>query len=345
MADEIKQPTVLVKKADGTFVRMSLADLKNQKKAAAPAPQATPKTVPVLPKPSVPKLLPKKEEPKKINNDFSPLLDEDNLSKDSSNNAVVPSMRVNQADAVIKSLSFTMPQNFFNRLRSIIQLRLKDVRGAKETREQVLRSIKDGGLGLTESQADELEKKTIGTLMVYSEPSVPATTAPFNSFVHSANASKIPAMEKKVVAPVIPTVETPSLPTKKYPVEPKVSFKINSRDPKPAMQDIVGKPVEMGPLEEIRYFTLTDLRRLSANPAEAVARFKQKFTNLKDESFLLFLDSRLAWRSSPLYQEYMTAVDKSLSEGRPLSAVTSDPSHISLLEIDALVTMEKSLGL
>ena len=57
------------------------------------------------------------------------------------------------------------------------------------------------------------------------------------------------------------------------------------------MHDVKTKPTSLSPLDEIQYFSLIDLRRLSSKPAEAVARLKQKFINLKDESFVLFMDS------------------------------------------------------
>jgi len=55
--------------------------------------------------------------------------------------------RDDQVQSVLQGLNFSVPQEFTSRLRSIIQLRLKDLRSEDETRESALRPGKDGGLG------------------------------------------------------------------------------------------------------------------------------------------------------------------------------------------------------
>jgi len=121
-------------------------------------------------------------------------------------------------------------------------------------------------------------------------------------------------------------------------------FKLSSSAvAKPVMHDIMYKAVAMGPVEEIQAVTLTDFRRLSQNPAEAAERLRQKFLNLKEDSILFYLDGLAAWRKSPLFQDYVSSVTESLASGQKLTAVLGDKNKIQLLELAAVVAMNKSL--
>ena len=109
------------------------------------------------------------------------------------------------------------------------------------------------------------------------------------------------------------------------------------------MQDVSAPPVEMGPVEEIRYMTLTDFRRLSGKPEEAARRLGQKFITLQEESFVLFLDALAAYHQSPLYADCVVAISQSLANRKPLSNILSDRGKIQLNELVALMEMEKGL--
>ena len=109
--------------------------------------------------------------------------------------------------------------------------------------------------------------------------------------------------------------------------------------------DVKSKSVAVGPLDEIQNFSLIDLRRLSSQPSEAMNRLKQKFINLKDESFLLFMESWKAWHNSFLYQTYLEVIDEALSQKVTLVTVLNTKEKISLPEIEALVKMEKELDI
>ena len=99
----------------------------------------------------------------------------------------------------------------------------------------------------------------------------------------------------------------------------------------------------MGPIDEIRYITLIDFRRLSSNPDEAAARLKQKFTNLREESYVLFMDAIDAWRKSPLFNDYIGASAVALNAGQKLNGAASDNNKIQMNEVKALIKMEKDL--
>jgi len=397
------QLTVLVKKPDGTMVRMKLSELNAQKPASAPvspapsapgpaaplapaAPVAAPASKPLAKMPEPVKMPPSRKDaskpaPKMSRDDSRSLLDEKLPVKDDA--PLASPGRENQIDAIVKKINFPVPADFSSRLRSIIQLRLKDLRTADETRETLLRAIKDGGLGLTENQAGKIitlcdealsgdaeknkeakieplvgPKKKAPAPPMAAEPEkkmpaaapasvneMPAVSTPFNSFVHGENKF----MQPKPAPAAYSRPESPKsnvvAKIMKEDMEPEPVFKINSEPAaKKVIQDIQAPPIEMGPVDEIKYMTLTDFRRLSDKPAEAAKRLKQKLTNLRDESFLLYMDAVNAYHSSPLYAGYMQAVLGSISGRRTLAAVLAgEKEQIKLTEIEALVEMEKEL--
>lgn len=168
--------------------------------------------------------------------------------------------------------------------------------------------------------------------VVYKESPLPVAATPFNSFVAP---EKKPIVNKPISAPPVnkPTFTPPiSKPISAPPVNKQV------------MSDVVEtRPAVMSPLEEIRYFTLTDFRRLSSDPIEAASRLKQKFVNLKEESVTFYFDAIAAWQKSPLYLDYMRAVAKALSNKIPLAQALETAPAIQIAEITALVEMEATL--
>jgi hypothetical protein len=100
----------------------------------------------------------------------------------------------------------------------------------------------------------------------------------------------------------------------------------------------------VGPVEEIRSYTLPEFRRLSANPMEAIARFKQKFLNLREESFLLFTNALSAWRESPLYMSYINKVVESLNKKVAIQSLLTNSGDMQIKEMEALLQMEKELN-
>ncbi|MFA5175148.1 MAG: hypothetical protein WC430_01855 [Patescibacteria group bacterium] len=362
-----EEKTILVKKADGSFVKMKLSDLKSAKKQLARQPQTPASSVlpntslTVEPDKSFKLDINKKEEkklesqikktvnlikPKEIKKetvkfakeDFqSPL--EEKLEKEKQNSAVISSSRDNQVEKAINNFGFSVPPNLINRLRSIVQLRLKDIRGIDETRQAITRPVENGGLGLNEMQADkaieictkilkeerENEKKslmveTINIPQIYKEPPVPATVGiQKNSFIKKSFEDKKTILSEK--------------------------FKMGGKnEARPVIQDVIPSEFHsVGPLEEIKMVGLVDFRRLSANPKEAAGRLKQKFLNLKEESIILYMDALTIWKKSPLYIEYMKSVASSLMERRGIADGLIDKNKIQIAEIQAIVEMEQEL--
>ena len=311
MADNI-QPTILVKKTDGTTERITLAELKNRQASQI------------------------KEKPALITDlkleKGEHLLDEKVPDSEHAKTSLAAT-RTDQVSKIIDSLSFKVAVSTENRLRSVIQLRLKDIRGEADTLDACTRSIKDGGLGLTEPQAQELTKK-----------SQPTTYVPKTELQKKVSSQVVDNI-LQVSAPIAPIEDlikqsAASVKENKMPLRPSLS--ISNKIP---IHDVKTSSQAVGPLQEIEIFSLVDFRRLSNKAVEAANRLKQKFINLKEESYLLYMNSWRAWRQSPLCQSYVSAVDMALSQKRPLVSVLGEKDKINLAEIEALITMEKELGI
>lgn len=308
MDEKIAQSTILIKKADGTTERISLAELK-KRQAAASAP-ALSNNQPIL-----------KSE------DLKPLLHEEVPDSEHAKTTVVAS-RTDQVSKVISSLSFKVTPQLENRLRSVIQLRLKDIRSEADTLDAGIRSIKDGGLGLTEIQARELTDKSKPT-------------------AYNPKPEKIEKkiVKENIVDKIISNSVPASAPIEDLIVKNVAPVRAPSATAKVLMHDVKSRPLSMGPLDEIQFLSLIDFRRLSSKPTEAAQRLKQKFLNLREESYLLFMKSWEAWRNSPLYQDYINVVDEAIEQRRPLSGVLGEKDKISMSEVEALVSLEKDLAI
>lgn len=328
-------PTILVKKSDGTYVRMSLDELKARRGGGGKIPPAQ-KTAPA----SVPVVAAKPASPKKTNADFAAPLSEEPAPA-ANPGPKVSASRIDQVDAIIKKLSFTFPAHNLNRLRTIIQLRLKDVRSAEQTKDSLLRAELDGGMGLTARQTEEVLQKcqVKPPPRAAGEPVRPLK--PRLGINRAAAENALPAARPE---PPFPATSTPNNAFVHGPTEPvKPAFKLSSAPvPRPVLHDVVAKPIEMTPVDEVRYFSLTDFRRLAADPAEAARRLRQKFANLRDESIVLYLEGLTAWRSSPLYIEYLQTVLGALNSGQKLPA-PRDRKMLQFSELAAIVAMEQTL--
>ena len=156
MTGNAAQPTIPVKKPDGSVVHMTLAEFKAYKEkasmfASAKSAMTTP-AKPVEPK----KQEPAKIEPKKWTRDDTKSPLEEKMVKSGTVAPMTSSKREDDVQAVLGKLNFSVAPELQNRLRSLIQLRLKDLRSADETKSALLRVPKDGGLGLTENQAAKI---------------------------------------------------------------------------------------------------------------------------------------------------------------------------------------------
>jgi hypothetical protein len=132
--------------------------------------------------------------------------------------------------------------------------------------------------------------------------------------------------------------------------EPKVKSKISpkSNGPKVKMGDI--KKVKItGPIDELRYMDLTNLRRLSDDPVKAFEKIAQKLKVLEDIDYSKMLEGINAWRQSPVYKMYLNIFFKASNEGLTIKDLVEkleslDRDYLNQEEIEALIEFNKKLN-
>ena len=271
------------------------------------------------------------------------------------------SARDKQVEQIVRGLGFSVASDLQGRLKSLVLARLKDIKTEDEVKETLLRAVKNGGLGLTQPQANKLAQscqemlrteintskeqvpeppvlkgKTAGMTLMVEPPELPMVI-PVNNTVQIKNTTPVATVKQNSAHNVVSKIITEGIAN-----EPV--FKISSKPAvRPTMQDIAAPEVEMGPVEEFRSITLVEFRRLSGNPEEAAQRLQQKMLTVKEESYIWYLDAIAAFHHSPLYMEYITAAGQSLAERKTLANVLSLRNSIKLTEVMAIIEMEKSL--
>lgn len=114
------------------------------------------------------------------------------------------------------------------------------------------------------------------------------------------------------------------------------------------MDDICYEAKALSPVEELRYFTLINLRRLDPDPVKAVDKIKAKLELLGKENYSQKIEAIEAWNESPLNRLYLAVCRRSLEEGLPLSAILEreigkDKNFLTPPELSAIIALNKSL--
>ena len=222
--------------------------------------------------------------------------------------SVVSHSRYADVGRVSEALSFTIPPALESRLHSLIASRVKDVRNDDQVRAYARNASEEGGLDLSDAQADELVQAIHSALAVKKETVIPAPrTTPFGGRVPQAPpapaqpAMSVPVQPTSSSASVVPT--TRSLSDIHPPVTPQRE--------------------SMGPVDELASMSLVDFRRLSKDPRRAVTVLQEKMATMREESYLEYVKMSQAWIRSPLYREYLSYLEASLDQSRSLQDVLS----------------------
>lgn len=249
----------------------------------------------------------------------------------------LPGSNNDLVNKILSQLNFSVESDLLGRLQSLVLSRIKDIRNDEQILDYALKSQESGGLGFSQSEAEEL-------ILVIKK---------------NFNGKAIQSTSEKI---------TNIIPEKKLDFTDKIkktNFNNKNKtvfDGKPTLQDVT-KPVvnqnlvfssdnlsitkkSVGPLDELRTFDLKDWRRLSNNPAKAGEELLSKFMILKKESILSFLDGVEAWRQSPLFSMYKEIIATCISNKQKIKDYLFNQDKNNILsgeEFHELVKMNKNL--
>ena len=315
------QPTILVKKADGTTVRMTLDEVKKMK--AGKKSETVPETVAekaaeIL---KIPELEPAPVELLLMSDELH-LLHEEVQPHEVSRPELVAAVSYDDTVAhVLKNAQLTPTPELQSRFQSLIMSLVKGVRTLAQVMEYAQAPVVKGGLALSATEAERF------SMALKSTPGLPMVVPNSRVTIQEKEASSVQKNSLSTLKPnpgragnvPMHDVEAPAMSTK----------------------------VIMGPIEEMKNFSLVDWRRLAATPDKAKEIILGKFTGWKEESFFLYRDTRLAWLDSPLVHGYQEKLIEAINKNTRLSDMATGfaaKNTLTPADITALVEVNRILA-
>jgi hypothetical protein len=113
------------------------------------------------------------------------------------------------------------------------------------------------------------------------------------------------------------------------------------------MEDVKFQPKIMGPIDELRYMSLVNFRRLDEDPLKAVIKIKEKIDILEEE-YSKKLEGIKAWRLCPVNRLYLKMGEASISKKRPINDIIEErksrgKDYLNNREFEAIIKLNKEL--
>lgn len=116
--------------------------------------------------------------------------------------------------------------------------------------------------------------------------------------------------------------------------------------PRPKVQDVQFARRLAGPIEELQAISLTEFRRLSSDPSQAIDRLKDMIGLLEDQGYSKRVAGLQAFRASPLMRAYAAITQQALLSGTTVDVVLSgqkDKQGLKKNEFEALMKLNADL--
>lgn len=104
-----------------------------------------------------------------------------------------------------------------------------------------------------------------------------------------------------------------------------------------------------GPVDELRALSLTEFRRLGANPQESADKVLAKIDLLEDQSLLKKAEGMAAWKQSEVNRLYLSIGERALAEKKPVNQVinelsTENKPYLTQVEFDEVADLNRRLS-
>lgn len=129
--------------------------------------------------------------------------------------------------------------------------------------------------------------------------------------------------------------------------EPVVNLKVATSG-KIKMDDIHFTPRVLNPVDELRYMTVKNFRRLDPDPIKATEKIKAKLELLGEEDYSKKIDGIVAWKESALNKLYLSLCRRALDLGQPIIDVLkqelkNEPDSLKPEELSAIIALNHLL--
>lgn len=233
-----------------------------------------------------------------------------------------------QIKKIVSTARLSPPAEMSSRYQSLLTSYLKGIRTAEQVLDYARLPIDRGGLALDEAAAARLQA-ALGKDPMANKPQQKTIMKP----EISAPISMPKPMPRSVSSLPSPAITLPSTTMRD----------IQAPIPTGRSQST---PV-MGPVDEMKNFSLRDWRRLAATPDKSKEIILNKFKSWKEESFFLYQDTRSAWFFSPLFRMYQETVAKAVNNASRLADLTLSGGArdaLTATDINALIEVNRSLS-
>lgn len=253
------------------------------------------------------------------------------------------------------------------RLHNIIVARIRDVRDDLETRENLIKSKKVGGMELAEKDADRLlalinNKPASGKLVsadaqpkIEMEDGLPVVrmpqameNKPMAKQDYKSSGLPEPADDVKMIAEVREKI--PSANPQPYIAEKRIPESVlNAKTAqRPNLDDVKLEKRLAGPIDELETMTIIDFRRLAADPQAAVNKIKEKIDLLEADSFNQRIAGTVAWQKNEVSRFYRLLGHLAMTDNKNIEDVIkerlmSGKPTLSLDEFHAVMELNRAL--
>lgn len=114
------------------------------------------------------------------------------------------------------------------------------------------------------------------------------------------------------------------------------------------MDDIRFTPQVLSPVDELRYMTIKNFRRLHPDPIKAIEKIKEKLELLGREDYAKKIEGIVAWNESPLSKQYVAMCRLALEQNKPVTdilqaEIKKDPQALKPEELSAIIALNRQL--
>jgi hypothetical protein len=222
---------------------------------------------------------------------------------------------------------------------------LKGIRKPYETKANLVKSVQEGGVGLSESEADRL-LSAAGVMISTPKSAVKPVSRPANPVakpMRQAVGKEISAPARVAFNQLSAGEDTPYFPLK--PTSSVIPTSKPAVTARPAVSDIVRPSRAVGgPVDELGY-DLTTWRRLGTNPVDRIKKIESQLDLLEQDGYAQRLKGIASWRHSEVVSLYLSSGKKSLEEGQPLQQLLGEgnANMLSMQEWLAVNTLDSRL--
>lgn len=230
-----------------------------------------------------------------------------------------------QAEEILRKTNLTFASGEVrSRVKNVLISHLKGLRKPFETKQYLMKGVREAGAGLTEQEAELILMAASGHKVLAAaskDKPEPPTAKPIIPVGKEVSVPTVMPADHAVLAPA----EMPKMPRMEaaQPVGPAFA-------PKTSLAD-VQKPMRSlgGPIDQLSYDLMT-WRRLAADPKDRIRKIETQLDVLEQDGYPERLKGLLTWHDSEVVRKYIDIGKKSIESKIPVQQILGSGSDTEL---------------